>query len=349
MAWWCGVSPGLSRPVLSLQNAFSWTIRLPAIAFLPSPELNRRLDTDQPAATTPSAQSRDTARAVYAPPFVSALGRRRFIALITLMALPALARGQASDLPRSTPVPGGVALVRLPDADDALRVTFRGERVLVVSSMGERTAVVGIPLDARPGSPLPLVIESSDGTSRTLPITIADRQYAAQYLKVPPRQVDLSADDLARFQRERTHLARVLRTFSPSGPLGFRFAQPTPGPRSSSFGLRRFFNGQARSPHNGMDIAAPTGTPVIAPAAGRVIDTGDYFFSGNMVTLDHGQGLLSAYAHLSAISVGSGDDLRPGDLLGRVGATGRVTGPHLHFAVYLNAVAVDPALFLPPA
>ena len=140
-----------------------------------------------------------------------------------------------------------------------------------------------------------------------LPLVVGEAGYAEQRLKVPPGKVDLSPADLARYERERVHLAAVAATRSDSVPATLRMQPPTAGPPSSSFGLRRFFNGQARNPHSGMDIAAPTGTPVLAPAAGRVIDVGDYFFNGNTVWIDHGGGLLSMMCHLSRTDVKTGD------------------------------------------
>lgn len=116
---------------------------------------------------------------------------------------------------------------------------------------------------------------------------------------------------------------------------------------TGSFGRRRIFNGEARRPHSGMDIAADEGIPVIAPARGKVIELGDFFFSGNLVYMDHGQGMISLFAHLSEINVTLGQQINKGDVIGKVGATGRVTGPHLHWSLGLNGTWVDPALFLP--
>lgn len=276
--------------------------------------------------------------------------RRGFLtSLVFAFAAPARAASAGpSDLPRTAAVPGGVARFDLGSTNQTPQAHVNGERVLVIREQDRWTAVIGIPLDAKPGAKLALVAEARPGAAaRVLDIEIESKSYATQHLKVPPGKVDLSKQDLARYERERAHLDSVLRTFSERAPTTLAMLQPTPGERSSSFGLRRFFNDQARNPHNGMDIAAPAGTPVVAANAGRVIDAGDYFFPGNTVILDHGQGLLTLYAHLGRIDARVGSTVAAGAPIGTVGATGRVTGPHLHFSVYLNRAAVDPALFLP--
>ena len=252
----------------------------------------------------------------------------------------------AQPLPAARPAPGGIALVALGPAAERPQARLGDVPLLVIGSPAAWTAVVGVALDSAPGQAV-LQVQHGPGAAKPMLFDILPHRYAEQRLTVAPGQVDLSAANLARHQRERAHQAGVITTFSEPAPAVLVMQSPVPGVRSGSFGLRRVFNGQPRAPHSGMDIAAANGTPVAAPLAGRVIDTGDYFFNGNTVWLDHGGGLLSMVCHLSAISVQVGDQLDAGALLGAVGATGRATGPHLHWSVSLNRVLVDPALFLP--
>jgi len=248
--------------------------------------------------------------------------------------------------PQASAVPGGV--VRLSLGPAATRPTAHTDGdvpLLVIGDPIEWTALVGIPLAAPVGGAR-IVVRTEGGGERSIAYAVAPKRYSEQRLKVAPGTVDLSAADQARYERERDHQARVMATFSEALLADLKMTVPVPGRRSSSFGLRRVFNGQSRNPHSGMDIAAGTGTPVRAPLPGRVIDTGDYFFNGGTVWLDHGRGLLSMYCHLSAIDVKVGDALQTGDRFCAVGATGRVTGPHLHWGVMLNRTMVDPALFV---
>ena len=250
--------------------------------------------------------------------------------------------------PRNAAVPGGVYVVDLHTGhEERPSVTFNGKPVLVVRLAGQWHAFVGIPLNAEPGK---ATIEYSQPQAKDMGIVfeIQPKQYATQQLKVSPNQVNLSPEDEARVAHETEKVRTALDAFTAGAPSTLRLEQPVPGRRSSSFGLRRVFNGESRNPHSGMDIAAPTGTPIKAPLAGRVVDVGNYFFNGNNVIVDHGMGLITMYCHLSKIGVEVGQELKRGDVLGEVGATGRVTGPHLHWGVSLNGAMVDPALFLAP-
>ena len=266
-------------------------------------------------------------------------------AALVLAALLCAPHANAVELPRARSVPGGVALVDLGPALVAPQASVDGVPVLVSGRPGGWTAVVGIPLEAEPGERV-LAVRREGAPAESVRFAVSPVRYAEQRLKVAPGKVDLSPQDLARHEREREHSATVTATWSATAPETLRMQPPVSGRRSGSFGLRRVFNDQPRKPHGGMDIAAPTGTPVVAPAAGRVIDTGDYFFNGHTVWLDHGNGLLSMYCHLSRIDVKAGDVVATGARIGAVGATGRVTGPHLHWSVMLNRTMVDPALFL---
>ncbi len=248
-------------------------------------------------------------------------------------------------VPENTPVPGGVAVVDLGPVSQPAPTARWGEQALAVVADGGRwVALFGIPLDSVPG---PLEFAVARGATVTVKsVAVRSKTYPEQRLTIKDkRKVEPNADDLARIEREREITEAIKRRFSPAAPDP-DFALPAAGPLSSRFGLRRVFNGQPRNPHAGLDVAVGTGAPVKAPAAGIVANTGDYFFNGNTVFIDHGQGLITAYMHLSRIDVRSGQPVKKVEILGAVGATGRVTGPHLHWAVILNNTPVDPELFL---
>jgi len=254
----------------------------------------------------------------------------------------------APELPEMSVVPGGVLSVRLDAPETPVPiVTYGGNRTLVLKVAEGWLAIVGLPLSALPGT-ASVLVHSGDAPEERIQFQITAKEYATQSLKVAPAKVNISKKDLARSAREHERVAAAFATFTETPPTTLRLLQPVPGIRSSSFGLRRIFNNEPRSPHTGMDIAAPTGTPVLAAADGQVLFSGNLFFTGNTIILEHGEGFMTLYAHLSAIDVAPGAHVKTGQVIGKVGATGRVTGPHLHWAVVLNQVDVDPALFLAP-
>jgi murein DD-endopeptidase MepM/ murein hydrolase activator NlpD len=260
----------------------------------------------------------------------------------------------APPLPRESRVPGGIAVLEVTSAGENQAppgaVVFNQHRAPVVRVGDRWMAVVGIPLDTAPGTQSATFAPTDAASAQELAFVVMDKQYSVQKLKVKnQRHVDPSKEDLERIDRERKRIDAALGKYTEDRVPQWRLVVPVPGERSSSFGLRRYFNDQPRNPHSGMDIAAPAGTPIRSPAPGRVLDTGDFFFNGNTVFVDHGQGLVTMYCHLSRIDVKPGDEVATGTPLGRVGATGRVTGPHLHWGVALNRALVDPALFLEEA
>lgn len=266
------------------------------------------------------------------------------------LGLPARAQQQSGFISRklNVPVPGGVAVLGLGNAERAPEVSFLGRRVLVVREEGKQwIAVVGIPLSVKPGEQQ-VEIKDAQG-KRSQSFKVGAKEYKAQHITLKnPRQVNPDPDDMKRIEREQAEQAAANRAYRAGvTPSNLLLDRPVNGGRlSSPFGLRRFFNGEERNPHSGLDFAVPSGTPIKAPAAGVVVLVGDYFFNGKTVCLDHGQGFVSMFCHMSAIDVKVGDEVPRGGLVGKVGATGRATGPHLHWNVSLNDARVDPAIFI---
>ena len=251
----------------------------------------------------------------------------------------------AADLPRESRVPGGIALVTVPGSDIAPTVLFDTHRVAVVRKNDRWLAVVGIPLAQKPGE-AKLKVSTPHGTTE-VPFRVTDKSYRTQHLTIKNRrQVEPNPDDLKRINQETRRSDAALSKFTLTELPSLQLLSPVSGVRSDSYGSRRVFNGQPRNPHSGMDIAATKGTPIRSPAPGTVVEAGDFFFNGNTLYIDHGDGLVTMYCHLDSIKVKLGDKLAQGDVIGTVGATGRVTGPHLHWGVALNRAMVDPALFL---
>lgn len=275
------------------------------------------------------------------------MNRLRLQALALLLAFSFSAiTTHAAVLPREARVPGGIAFVEVPGGEQAPRVMFGDYQTAVIRQNERWVAVVGIPLATKPGRH---TVQVYSGTGKAqVAFEVADKHYRTQKLTIKnQRQVEPDPDDLKRIAAEQQRSSAALSLFTKAGALPqLELSSPVKGVRSDSYGSRRIFNGQPRNPHTGMDIAAPTGTPIFAPADGKVVEAGDFFFNGNTLYVDHGYGLVTMYCHLSQLAVKAGDTVRRGELLGKVGATGRVTGPHLHWGIALNRAMVDPALFL---
>jgi murein DD-endopeptidase MepM/ murein hydrolase activator NlpD len=207
------------------------------------------------------------------------------------------------------------------------------------------SGLIGIDLETKPGRYVVSVTGlDADGKAVTVeyPLTVAPKKFATRTLTVDERFVSPPREALARIQQESERVRGIFDAVSPERYWTGPFVPPVPGRPISEFGKRSVYNGQPRSPHAGTDFAGATGTPVKAPNAGKVVLAANLYYSGNTVILDHGHGLYSYFGHLSAFSAREGDTVASGDVVGRVGATGLVTGPHLHWSVRLAGARVDP-------
>lgn len=242
--------------------------------------------------------------------------------------------------------PGGIVIVDLDSlASQQPIARWNDKPVAVINKGGKALAVVGIPLSVEPGEQTLSVFDSSN-EEKQINFSVGTHAYAEQRLTITnKRKVNPEPLDMVRINAESKRL-KIVKNSRAERLMTNSFIWPVAGPVSSPFGLRRFFNDQPRRPHGGIDIAAPEGTPIMAAADGVVLDADDYFFNGNSVIIEHGLGLQTFYAHMSRIDVGAGERVSQGQVIGAVGATGRVTGAHLHWSVGLNATWIDPLLVI---
>jgi murein DD-endopeptidase MepM/ murein hydrolase activator NlpD len=227
-------------------------------------------------------------------------------------------------------------------------VLLDGARKIPLEPAGEDRweAFLGVDFEAAPGARKIVLESESEGgptAAASAELRVVARKFAVQRLTVDPRFLQPPAEELPRIEREREAFVRAFGSSRPGRLWAAPFRKPVAGEFRENFGARRVFNGKTRSRHGGRDVAAPEGAPVTASAAGRVVLTGDFYFSGGSVVLDHGDGLFTMYFHLSRLDVKEGDAVASGQRIGAVGATGRATGPHLHWAARLSGARVDPA------
>jgi murein DD-endopeptidase MepM/ murein hydrolase activator NlpD len=243
--------------------------------------------------------------------------------------------------------PGEVVRLTITTASPATRVTVQAFDTAFPAfrvDNGTWLALLGVDLDVKPGRHT-VSVTAADGTrthATTRTLIVTNKAFPTRRLTVEPRYVEPPADVTDRIVKEAARLNALWASRTPDRHWNGAFVAPVPDRANSAFGSRSVFNGQPRSPHGGADFASPSGRIVRAPAAGRVVLAEDLYYTGQTVVIDHGLGLLSLFAHLSAIDVEFNQLVTPGDVLGRVGATGRVTGPHLHWTVRLAGTRVDP-------
>ena len=274
--------------------------------------------------------------------------KRLIQSLLTICLCTSTAIAMAVTLPEHSPVPGGIAVIDLESsAEHAPVVHCNNKPVMVLRHDNRWHAIVGLGLSTKAGEKeLSSRVGSQTQTHR---FTVRDKEYESQYITIKDkRKVNPLKRDMERIGKERKQITTALAHWSEQRlDETLQLDIPVEGRLSSPFGLRRFFNQQPRKPHSGIDIAAATGTPISAPASGKIILTGDFFFNGNSVFIDHGQGLVTMYCHMDRIDVEEDQLVERGEQIGTIGMTGRVTGPHLHWSVSLNDARIDPNLIVP--
>ncbi len=256
-------------------------------------------------------------------------------------------KGLRVDYSESRLSQGGLALVHLrgAGAHEQVSSVFTGGYTLIVKEKKDGAwAIIAADLESEAGQYHIIFREGKREISSGIRLTTED--FGTDRLTLPADMTEFNEATLARISRERATLKKVFAESAPNRLWRGAFIRPLSGRISGAFGRRRILNGELRRPHGGLDIAAPKGTTVLASGGGRVAFVGDFFFYGNLVVIDHGQGLFTLYAHLDSVLIKKGDTLKAGEAIGLVGATGRATGPHLHFALLVGPARVSPLDFI---
>lgn len=294
----------------------------------------------------------------------AAVAWRLILCILAMMLAPAPTNPQAV---QSGPEPrvtlsanavetGGTLILELdcrgmPAASRKMQVLFQEQRIRLfphpAKDRGVYAGLVGVPVTAAPGEAVVTIAWSSGARHfiRAVGFNITAGKYSEEILQVDPRHVRPSPKDLERIRREQAELKRIYASGSESPGWRGDFQLPVSGEMSGAFGTRRIFNGEIQSHHTGVDFRAQTGNPIYTANSGIVRLAKELFYSGNAVVVDHGAGVFSSYSHLSRIDVKTGEKVEKGQIVGLAGATGRATGPHLHWGIKVNSVSVDPLAF----
>ncbi|KAA0445206.1 MAG: M23 family metallopeptidase [Candidatus Thioglobus sp.] len=276
--------------------------------------------------------------------FIPKLKKLKKISLLLLL-LPSLTL--ANIIIENTPIPGGIAVLDFDSNKSNPRAFYKSRPLFTQHIDGEHwQALLGIPLWQKMGK---IAITIKDFSTRTLVVDMKNHQYEEQHITLKgdkKKYVNPNAKYIQRINKERPILSKARVVFSTKILADELFIRPVDGITTSPFGLKRFYNGEPRRAHTGLDYAGDIGTKIKAPAAGKIILTGNFFFNGNAIFIDHGQGLISVYIHTHKILVKQGQMVKQGDIIGTIGQSGRATGPHLHWGVYLNGIAINPNLLL---
>jgi len=240
---------------------------------------------------------------------------------------------------------GGIAVINVGVFEEKPKIFYKAKEAKVIQKEESYFAIIGIGLDEKAGKRH--IVAVTHNKKLDFYFQVHPKSYKKEFIKLKSnKRVTLSKVDLSRFHREKAKAKKVLGSFNKTLSSDLDFITPVHGRISSPFGKRRYFNNKPKAPHSGIDIAAKRETPILAAESGYVAISEEFFFNGNTIYIDHGEGVVTLYCHMSKCAAQEGDFVLKGDIIGYVGTTGRSTGPHLHFGVVLNSKSVDPRIFV---